>query len=261
MENLALTDGEALSEREDKLLRGGEEEEAETPESIAAMLSVMNETINNRMDTVLKRLSAIEQDKELPSKKRRVESVIHSDSCPSEGDHSDSEDLVKGKARQPEGEAPKQVGEKQTASEAGECLLQEIAQDFDAEATTSPSVSQKLADIVNNRWENLLNESKLKEKMEQYSRPENCDKLMAPRVNPEIWGKLNHTSHGSDLKMVNLQKTLVRVGSALTQSIEILLSKLAEGSNSDFSPTLTKLVKYDTDKNISHHQNKQLYCL
>ena len=91
-------------------------------------------------------------------------------------------------ARQPEGKAPKQVGGKQTVSEAGECFLQEIAQDFDAGAMTSPSVaSQKLADIVNNRWENRLNESKLKEKMEQYSRPENCDKLMAPRVNPEIW--------------------------------------------------------------------------
>lgn len=96
MEKLALTDGETLSEREDELFLDGDERAAETPESIAAMLSAMNETINNRMDTILKRLSVLEQDKEPPSKKRKVESVIHSDSCPSEeGDHSDSEGLVK----------------------------------------------------------------------------------------------------------------------------------------------------------------------
>ena len=46
-------------------------------------------------------------------------------------------------------------------------LLNEIAQDFDNDATTGPSVSQKLADIINKRWSLKLEEAKLKSKMEK----------------------------------------------------------------------------------------------
>ena len=93
-------------------------------------------------------------------------------------------------------------------------LLSEIAQDFDNAATTGPSVSQKLAEIINKRWSLKLEEAKLKSKMEKYDRQDNCEKLVVPKVNPEIWATLNHSTRGSDLKIVNLQKTLVKVGIA-----------------------------------------------
>ena len=88
-------------------------------------------------------------------------------------------------------------------------LLSEIAQDFSTEATIGPNVSQKLADILNQRWSSKLDESKLKDKMGKYDRPGNCEKLAVPKVNPEIWSKLQHATRGSDLRLANLQKTLV----------------------------------------------------
>ena len=75
------------------------------------------------------------------------------------------------------------------------CLSQvdvsEIAQDYAKGAQTSDDVSQKLAEIINQRWSSKLEESKLKDKMSKYDRPNNCEKLTVPRVNPEIWSTLN----------------------------------------------------------------------
>ena len=72
-----------------------------------------------------------------------------------------------------------------------DALLSEISQDFDKEEDVGPQINQQLADIVNTRWSTKLNEAKIKEKMEKYSRPANCEKLIAPRVNAEVWDKLD----------------------------------------------------------------------
>ena len=96
------------------------------------------------------------------------------------------------------------------SSEAEDDLLSEIAQDFSTEATIGPNVSQKLADILNQRWSSKLDEPKLKGKREKYDRPGNCEKLAVP----EIWSKLQHATRGSDLRLANFQKTLVKVGVA-----------------------------------------------
>ncbi len=117
------------------------------------------------------------------------------------------------------GEAPNT-----NSSEAEDDLLSEIAQEFSNEATTGPNVSQQLADILNQRWSSKLDESKLKSKMEKHDRPENCEKLSVPKVNPEIWSKLQHTTRGSDLRLANFQKTLVKVRAALTKSADSLLN-------------------------------------
>ena len=85
--------------------------------------------------------------------------------------------------------------------------------------------------------------------MEKYDRPQNCEKLTVPRVNPEIWSTLNHTTKGSNLKIVNFQKTLAKVGIALTQSTDLLISMRAKISSSDAEQKqqLGKLVTYNTD--------------
>ena len=102
-------------------------------------------------------------------------------------------------------------------------LLCEIAQDFETDDKVDPKVSNKLAEIVNNRWSSKLEENKVKEKQDKYYRPDNCDKLIAPRVNPEIWGRLNHSVKSSDLRLAGMQKTLVKVASAFVKSTNEIL--------------------------------------
>ena len=43
----------------------------------------------------------------------------------------------------------------------------------------------------------MLDSNKLKDKIEQFSRLENCEKLIVPCVNPEIWKK-----HDNDLVII-----------------------------------------------------------
>lgn len=259
-----LTDGEALSEEKEEALLSGttENDERISVDSTKTLAAIMS-TMNDNMNSILKRLSVVEAERAPPRKKRRLAAAEPSESGASEdgeiSECSDSENLVKENNGETPGLNKGQDGQANTLV-PGENLLSEIAQDYDTEATTSPSVSQKLAEIVNKRWMTKLEENKLKTKMEKYNRPENCEKLTVPRVNPEIWAKLNHTSHGSDLRMANLQKTLVRVGSALTQSTDVLLSQLGKYSSSDteLSNKLGELVTYTDSLALLGHLNVEL---
>ena len=55
-------------------------------------------------------------------------------------------------------------------------LLNEIAQVFESDEKTDSKVAQKLADIVNKRWTSKLEETKLKDQLLKYNRPDNCYK-------------------------------------------------------------------------------------
>ena len=176
-------------DHEEDLLAVEEDENAEInagDESLMAMIMKMNDNMNS----VLTRFSRVEAAQGTPAaKKRRIAAVaetIDDDSNLSEAERaiSDSELLNDGTA---DGEAHKVSN----TSAAEDEILSEIAQDYAEGAQTSDDVSQKLAEIINQRWSSKLEESKLKDKMSKYDRPNNCEKLTVPRVNPEIWSTLN----------------------------------------------------------------------
>ncbi len=64
-----------------------------------------------------------------------------------------------------------------TKSAESSDLLSQIASDFNEDEDTSAGVTEKLAKIVNKRFSTPLGEEKLKEKLGQYLRPDNCAKL------------------------------------------------------------------------------------
>ena len=59
-------------------------------------------------------------------------------------------------------------------------------------------------DIVNKPWGSWR--AKLKEKLAKYNQPGNCEKITVPKVNPEIWNKLKHTTGSASLLLANMQK-------------------------------------------------------
>ena len=90
----------------------------------------MMATMNENMTTVLKRLARVEGNAGKPPKQRYiVETTEHEGSRSSEGEISDSENLV-----------TQTTGGKDTSA-SEDNLLSEIAQDVDNAATTGPSVS------------------------------------------------------------------------------------------------------------------------
>ena len=125
-------------------------------------------------------------------------------------------------------------------------MLNEIAQDFVSDEQTAPKVAQKLADIVNKRWGSKLEEAKLKEKLAKYNRPDNCEKLTVPKVNPEIWNKLKHGTKSADLRLANMQKVLVKVGSAVAKATDTLLAIRADPEKTSALALTEKLEKLVT---------------
>ena len=102
-------------------------------------------------------------------------------------------------------------------------LLEEIAQSFDETERTGDPVSDKLALIANKRWNHKLSEDQLKEKNEKYLRPANCDKVISPRVNPEIWAKLSRAVRGDDHKLFRVQNLHSTVTNLVVKSTDALL--------------------------------------
>lgn len=76
-------------------------------------------------------------------------------------------------------------------SKENDKLLDEIEHLFKEDEKTDVPVSEKLANIANKRWLHKFGYDQLKEKLETYHRPANCEKLAVTQVNPEIWGKLD----------------------------------------------------------------------
>ena len=74
---------------------------------------------------------------------------------------------------------------------------------------------------------------------EKYDCPENCEKLAVPKVNPKIWGKLNHYVKKQDLKLSASQNMLVKVGAVVAQSAQNLMDFRTKGAaNSILLPSL-----------------------
>ncbi|XP_074608408.1 uncharacterized protein LOC141861082 [Acropora palmata] len=110
------------------------------------------------------------------------------------------------------------LGTESKESDDDEELLEEIEQ-------TGPDVNKNLANIINKRYTGKLTENKLKEKLELYARPGNCEKLKAPEFNHEIWGKLKTPQKTRDLRMANVRKTVIKATVAVAEVTNELLQK------------------------------------
>ena len=123
-----------------------------------------------------------------------------------------------------------------------DALLDEISQDLEQLEEVGGNINKQLADIVNKRWSSKLTEAKQKEKMDNYPRPGNCERFAVPRVNEEIWGKLDNKTKHNDLRATSTQKLLAKVGTILT----ITTDKLLQMHNADL-PEVDQIITMNTD--------------
>ena len=116
-------------------------------------------------------------------------------------------------------------------SEGEDQLLNKLALDFTKDDMASSPVSKPLAEIRNKRWGSKLSDNKLKELSEKYDSAENCKKLAVPKVNPEIWGKLNHYGKKQELRLSAIQNMQVKVGAIIALSAQNLMDFRTKGAN------------------------------
>ena len=88
-----------------------------------------------------------------------------------------------------------------------------------------------------------LSDNQLKDKLEKYYRPANCEKLTMPQVNPEVWGKLSRLAKGNDLRFFLPHTNVTKVGRILPTSTDFLLKTKSDSSKFN----LEDLVRISTD--------------
>ena len=126
-----------------------------------------------------------------------------------------------------------------------DALLDDIVQSLTESEKTAPSVADKLAKIVNSRWLTKLNNNSFKEKMAKYDRPLNGEKLLTPKVNPEIWSRLDRQTRGKDLKLSSTQSVLTHIGSIAARTTDMLLK--AKSKNDLASLDLDAMIRMKAD--------------
>ena len=69
-------------------------------------------------------------------------------------------------------------------------LLSEICSSLSCSEGTGPPTASNLADLINGKFNAEYSVEKRKEILQKYKKPSNCDHVLVPKVNEEIWSKL-----------------------------------------------------------------------
>ena len=88
-------------------------------------------------------------------------------------------------------------------------LLSAISSSLSCSQDTGPTIASGLAELVNGRFNAEYSMEKRKEILQKYKKPSNCDNVLVPKVNEEIWSKLQANAKRSDIRTLALQDTLV----------------------------------------------------
>ena len=139
------------------------------------------------------------------------------------------------------------LGKDEQDGDSSDKLLKEIEEEYNTADKTGPNINEHLANLINKRFAGKLKEAKLKEKLELYVRPGNCEKLKVPLVNHELWGKLTPPVKSQDLRLANVQQTLVKATIALaeaTAKISKVKGKMDEKPKNFFISSLTDLLAF-----------------
>ena len=204
---------------------------------LIALLTSMNETMKV-MSESLRGSGETPTLKPADSAKRGRKTNNGSHDSLSDSAESDADQLLESNKRQ----------KIQDGDEEEDTLLDEIAQSMNETEKTDAKISEKLAKIVKNRWPYKLSDGQLKEKTEKYLRPANCDHFITPKVNPEIWERLDHQTRERDLKLSTLQSTTTKVGYICTKATELLLQARRESK----SPDIEQLMHTDALGLLGH---------
>lgn len=121
-------------------------------------------------------------------------------------------------------------------------FLTSISQDLFASDDAGPAISDKLAKITDKNFVSDLEIEKLKSIIKKYKRPENCEQLYVPKVNPEIWYKIPGHARKKDIKIANLQDTLLTSISAVMTSLNDIIQSHETKKQIDCKQIASKLI-------------------
>lgn len=121
-------------------------------------------------------------------------------------------------------------------------LLENIDNSLLLTDEAGPPVSDKLAKILNSKFQAEFDSEKRKELLSKYKVPSNCESFHVPKVNPEIWQKLNAHAKRSDMSLYTQQDTLIHVTSAISSVVDDLLSARQKNETPNYQSLIAQII-------------------
>lgn len=210
---------------------------------------------------------------ERPSKRGKKRARHESLSDSSSGESEDVEMAIDNLLKETSAEGGKDENKDENKEDNDENvdIFEEFEEEYDLEEKCGPSVQKQLAAIVNKMARTKLSDELLKEKLNKVHRPKNCEKLVATKVNPEIWGKVTSTTRSRDVKFQKVQSVLLKAISGLTHVADKLYEKdkdatksilnsiaLITHANCDLNHRRRDMIKPDLNKSYQQICSEQL---
>ena len=101
-------------------------------------------------------------------------------------------------------------------------LFDGLEQFYSQDSQTGPKVNDKLSKLIYTMLRAKVSDQKMKEKAGRFRRPQNCENLVLPKVNPEIWSKMASRAKSRDLNLQNVQVYLIMGLIPVVQSLQKL---------------------------------------
>ncbi|XP_070185868.1 uncharacterized protein [Littorina saxatilis] len=107
-----------------------------------------------------------------------------------------------------------------TTKQVDTTVLDDIEQEFEPDTDVGPPILEKLAKVLGTMGKGKMDDERMNTKFDKHKRPQNCETLIVPRVNPEIWSVLDHSTKSADLKLQRTQKCLLKATYALANTAD-----------------------------------------
>ncbi|XP_046560886.1 uncharacterized protein LOC124269878 [Haliotis rubra] len=122
----------------------------------------------------------------------------------------------------------------------GNSLLSKLASSYKPVDCIGEPVQKEMADLVNDMMCTKLEEKQKLAIFDKHLRPENCDKLMAPRVNSEIWRIMEPETRNKDISLQKSQNLLCKGIIPIVKVVDSLTKEAA--SNLDMEKIVSQLM-------------------
>lgn len=114
-----------------------------------------------------------------------------------------------------------------------------VEEEYSQEESLGGKIKDELAKVVRGHFTTKLSNELLKKRLDAHLRPENCEALVAPSVNREIWQQLPARAKKVDVGLAQLQRCVVKAASAITYTVNEMI-QVKDIKSADTAMTMMK---------------------
>ena len=135
-----------------------------------------------------------------------------------------------------------------SSSSDGEEFLENIVQELDVGEQKGLPIKEALAEVTNKIWHTALQPEHLKNKLEKFKTPQNCN-IQTKKVNEEIWNDIMKSNNRQyDLKIQKAQNGILKAAMGIVKvSDELLSLKKRDDISKETRKNITPILQDLTD--------------